>query len=100
MKNYIWLIAAAVVLVAMVGWAILVNGNGGDDIGGDPPPSATLTPTPPPPPIAISMASSITKTEWLENSVEAFNALSQSDPNYQVDGRPIQVEILTLWTRN
>ena len=64
------------------------------------------TPPPPPgpklvpaaidtaPPILISMASSITKWEWLDAAVEVFNAASLSDANFQINGRPIQVEIL------
>ena len=40
------------------------------------------------------MASSITKWEWLDAAVEVFNAASLSDANFQINGRPIQVEIL------
>ena len=40
------------------------------------------------------MASSITKWEWLEDAVEAFNEVSKSDPNLQVNGNPIHVEVL------
>lgn len=44
--------------------------------------------------IVITMASSITKWEWNDKAIELFNAASRSDPNLQVDGRPIHVEIL------
>ena len=39
MKNYIWLIAAALVLVAMVGWRVVPGMVGGDK----PQPTPTLT---------------------------------------------------------
>ena len=44
--------------------------------------------------INISMASSITKWEWLEQAVEAFNRESKSNSDLQVDGTPVQVEVL------
>ncbi|MBQ10552.1 MAG: hypothetical protein CMJ45_03270 [Planctomyces sp.] len=56
-------------------------------------PAATVPP-PTPTPIQIRMASSITKWEWLEDAVEVFNTASASDSIFQVNGRPIQVEIL------
>ena len=44
--------------------------------------------------IQISMASSITKWEWLDDAVNAFNTASEADPNLQVNGKPVNVEIL------
>ena len=44
--------------------------------------------------IIISMASSITKWEWLEAAAEAFNDASQVDPDLKVDGKSIQIDIL------
>jgi|GEM_PF-3006014 hypothetical protein len=44
--------------------------------------------------INISMASSITKWEWLEQAVESFNGESRSNADLQVDGKPVEVEIL------
>ena len=58
------------------------------------------TPVEPSPPqrapnaINISMASSITKWEWLEQAVETFNERSESDSDLQVDGKPVWVEVL------
>ena len=44
--------------------------------------------------VHISMASSITKWEWLEDAVEAFKDASKSDPEFQVNSKRIEVEIL------
>ena len=97
MKGYIWITAAAVVLGVMVIWAILDPlGAGGECPPDCPPTPETITPPPPPPDklIKISMASSITKWEWLEAAAEAFNVASKTDSNLQVNDRPIEVEIL------
>ena len=60
-----------------------------------PTPTPTVSPTAPPEgDIVIPMASSITKRDWNANAIEVFNARSQSDPSFQVDGRPIRVEII------
>jgi len=69
------------------------TGNGGGNNGEDQTPTTPPTPTPEPV-IKISMASSITKWEWLEAAVADFNTASKSDPNLQFDGRPIEVDIL------
>ena len=98
MKGYVWIMAAAVVLVAMVIWAILDPLGTATECPPDCPPGPDETITPPPPPsdklIKISMASSITKWEWLEAAVAEFNAASKKDSSLQFDGRPIEVEIL------
>jgi hypothetical protein len=64
-------------------------------------PELVNTPTPIPTPvlstidpIQISIASSITKWEWLEDAVAVFNEATRSDANFQVNGSPIQVEVL------
>ena len=49
---------------------------------------------PPPKPIEITMASSSTKKEWVNQAVKAFNEDSQTNPQLQVDGRPVHVEVL------
>ena len=101
MKGYIWIAAAAAVLVAMViistdgickvfpGFFACTPTNGPES-------GETITPPPPtkPPIIQISIASSITKKEWLDQAVVAFNAASKKEANLQVDSRPIQVVIL------
>ena len=100
MKGYIWIASAAAVLVVMV----LINlrctlfpglfdceGNGNKNNGGNP----TRTPTPTPEPvIKISMASSSTKKQWLDQAVETFNTASKSNPLLQFNGRPIEVEVI------
>ena len=48
----------------------------------------------PPPPIRISIANSIGKQAWLHQAVQEFNAESAGDVAYQVDRRPVQVEII------
>jgi len=91
--------------VAGVGIAIrFVPENGSGEPGlalvSTPTPISVLVATPMPPStptgdvISIAMASSITKWEWLDAAVQAFNTASTSDPNLQVNGKPIQVEVL------
>ena len=77
MKNYIWLIAAAVVLVAMVGWRVVPGMlSGGEPPGGASPVQSSTpqaqSPTSAPnseEAIFISMASSSTKKEWLDEAI-------------------------------
>ncbi len=97
MKGYVWIAAAAVVLVAMVGWAIVDPFGPGPECPPDcPPPTPTTVPDEPPPPdtIQISMASSSTKKEWLDQAVETFNALSKSKSDFQLGGKPIEVGVI------
>jgi Ca-activated chloride channel family protein len=44
--------------------------------------------------IVISIASSSTKKEWLDDSVARFNSLSKSRGEYQVDGVPVRIEVI------
>ncbi len=44
--------------------------------------------------IRISMASSLTKKEWLDDAVKEFNATSRTSPELQVGGRPIFVQVI------
>ena len=102
MKNYIWLIAAVVVLVGMVGWAIygkISAGAGDGQSGGQP--GSTPAPTADAPvsastsdAINITIASSSTKKEWLDQAISTFNDRSRSDGGLQVDGKPIVVEVI------
>ena len=83
------------VLIGVVAVGIVLRFVGGGESGGEGTnPSANSPPTPHPDAITISMASSITKWEWLEAAVEDFNTASLSTPHLQVDGKPIQVEVL------
>lgn len=75
------LLAIGVILAAGAAWVWFSNG-------------IPTQPPPPPPTIDISMASSITKWEWLEDAVEAFNATSASDSKFQINGKSVQVEVL------
>ena len=86
----------AVLIAAGVGGVVyrIVDGHGKppEDIT-----ESTATPNVPtatPCAITISMASSITKWEWLDEAVLAFNEISKPDPSRQVNNRPIQVEVL------
>ncbi len=90
MKPLTAIIGGILILVVAVGILVNIFVDGGPVSGFDP------TPTPPPPAdtILISMASSITKWEWLDAAVATFNTASKSAPNLQVDGKPIQVEVL------
>ncbi len=58
--------------------------------------TVTHLPTPHPDAIPVSIVSSITKWEWLEAAVEDFNTASRSNPNLQVEGKPIHVEVLLV----
>ena len=71
MKNYIWLIAAAVVLVGMVFWALRCQIFGGCNG-----------------PISIAMASSNTKENWINSVVEQFN----QEQHTIASGEPIFVQ--------
>jgi Ca-activated chloride channel family protein len=44
--------------------------------------------------VTISIASSNTKEEWLEKVTERFNRVSEQISDYQIDGRPIHVDII------
>ena len=76
MKNYIWLIAAAVVLVSMVGWAIAGKsslGEGDGQSGEHPRSTPSTAATPLLPAITIDVFSSNTKENWINAVVEQFN---------------------------
>ncbi len=103
MNRFSWLATATTVVVVGVVAYILLDPScqfGAEDC--DPPPisgaEATATAaaelTVDSGLINISIASSITKTELVENAVAAFNAESARDPSFQVNGVPIRVEIL------
>ena len=44
--------------------------------------------------IKISIASSSTKKEWMDDSVRRFNEASKSEASMQVDGKAVRVEVL------
>ncbi len=87
-ERPIWLYAAGLALIALAVLAVIqkvpVAGPGNEDTS---PKIASNA-------VKITMASSITKREWLEEAVKTFNAASESDKGLQVDGKPIDAEIL------
>jgi Ca-activated chloride channel family protein len=91
-----WIWGAAVLLIVFVFAAIvgrLLDSFGGPDQG-DGDGGAVATPTTPANAIGISIASSNTKEAWLHQAVDAINAAAASDPELQVDGKPVFVTII------
>lgn len=90
-----WIWGAAVLLIVFVIAAVI--GRLIDAIG-EPQPgdngSVVATPTTPANAVGISIASSNTKEAWLHQAVDAFNTAAASDPELQVDGKPVFVSIL------
>ena len=90
-----WIWGAAVLLIVFViagviGRLVDMIGQPGPTDGG----SAIATPTTPANAVGISIASSNTKEAWLRQAVDAFNAAAVTDPDLQVDGKPVFVTIL------
>ncbi len=89
-----WVWMAGIVLVGIVAFALWGRAGGGPV----PPPAGGPTAAgggrPPEGAVAISIASSITKREWLEEAVKLFNAASKSDTSLQVNRKPIFVEVV------
>jgi Ca-activated chloride channel family protein len=80
-KNLLWFLAAVLVLGAMsVGAAVSRDAAGDADAASGA--------------IKITMASSSTKKEWIDEAVRAFNVASKSDATLQVNGTPAFVEVL------
>ena len=73
---------AALALLVMAGWAAFFRDQGA--AANEVPEGA----------IRISIASSSTKKEWIDASVKAFNSASRNDASFQVDGKPVFVEVL------
>jgi Ca-activated chloride channel homolog len=99
----IWLVGAAVVVVGFVGYAMVKKrGSGGSgssstsaSSGGTAAASGTSSgQAVPANAVVISIASSNTKEAWLHAATTAFNQAATSNADYQIDGRPIAVEIL------
>jgi len=53
-----------------------------------------LFPNGPPEPIKITVASSSTKKEWLNQAIRIFNEDSKANAQLQIEGRPITVTVL------
>jgi len=92
-RNIFWLGAAVLVLAGIVAYVVIRPDP--PCVGADcSPPTPTATSTAAPGLVTISMASSITKREWLEAAIKTFNEASKSDRSLQVNGKPIKVEQL------
>lgn len=84
-RAKLWIGAAIVAVVLFVGYAAVRSG---------PPGASRAAPAAPPDAIVISIASSITKREWLDEATRDFNAASRTDGGLRVDGRPIVVTVV------
>ncbi len=91
MRGMFWFGGAAVVLFVVLAGVLLPCPW---KWGCVPPVTPGSTATPNPNTVQISLASSITKREWLEDAVKAFNEAAKSDGRYKLDGKPIQVTII------
>src|SRR5262245_10815751 len=86
-RARVWVALAAGTVVAFVGYAGLQSTLSGA--------SGQMTASPEPPnAVVISIASSITKREWLEDAIKEFNAVSPADARVQVGSKPIVVRVL------
>src|ERR1043165_3093319 len=81
-RSPLLLICAGLVLLAMVLAAGFFREKTSAD--GDVPSNA----------VKITIASSSTKKEWIDDAVKKFNAASRSNQHLQVQGRPIYVQVL------
>jgi Ca-activated chloride channel family protein len=96
-ERPIWLYLAGVFLLVLIGAAVLQRGVplAADPAGGGLVQSVLRGGASGADTIKITMASSSTKREWIDDSVKLFNARSRSsDASLQVGGRAIEVEVL------
>ena len=84
-RGGIWLFAAITVLIGLIGVAIRYRAIVPE--GGLPLPTADRA-------IHISIANSSTKQEWLHQAVEAFNSASPRDARWQVEDKPVLVDVM------
>src|SRR5690349_21088459 len=89
MKNAGYFLMAGLVLVCIVAYAVIRP-----SIPNLSPISGQQKQTAPPGSIAISIASSLTKREWMDDSVKSFNSASGSNATLQVNGKPVFVDLL------
>jgi Ca-activated chloride channel family protein len=93
-QKPIWFIAAALVFAGMIAWLVSPRGGGGKTIPAAATGGSPVTIAPPPGRIPISVASSSTKKEWLDQAVASFNAASQTDTGLQLNAKPVFVEVI------
>jgi Ca-activated chloride channel family protein len=89
-QKPIWLIAAALVFFGMIAWLVWSRDPGRNAITGGAPAAVA----PPAGSVYVSIASSSTKKEWLDQAVASFNGISKNDSSLQVNGKPIFVEVI------
>lgn len=84
-----WIWAAGAVLAVFIGFNVLRNqGPGPLQLPDVPRPGAASGS------IEITMTSSTTKKEWLDDQVRSFNAASQSNAGLRIAGKAISVKVL------
>ena len=89
-QKPIWLIAAVLVFAGMIAWLVSSRDPGGNAITGGTPGAVAR----PAGSIPITIASSSTKKEWLDQAVASFNAAAKSDAGLQVNAKPVFVEVV------
>jgi Ca-activated chloride channel homolog len=89
-RKPIWLIAAALVFAAMIAWLVWSRDPGQNAVTGGTPATVAR----PAGSIPITIASSSTKKEWLDQAVASFNAASKNDTGLQVNGKPVFVQVI------
>ncbi len=82
----LWLYAAAFVLVFMV---ISFSRGRGDSVNQAAGAQFNHANT-----VTIGIANSSAKEAWLQRAVDTFNAAAARDTRYQIDGKPIRVEVI------
>jgi Ca-activated chloride channel homolog len=95
---WIWSAAGVLLLLIVLNFARLTPPgtfarSSGPASGGQSGPSAQASQAPPGT-IAISIANSIGKQEWMHRAVQSFNDASARDGALQLEGRPVFVDIL------
>jgi Ca-activated chloride channel family protein len=88
-QKPIWLIAAAVIFAGMIAWLAWSRGPGVSTTSGTPAVVARPAGS-----VYVSIASSSTKKEWLDQAVTSFNAASKTDTSLQVNTKPVFVEVI------
>jgi Ca-activated chloride channel family protein len=90
-QKPIWFYVAGAVFVAMIAWLVWPHAQE----GGAAPPAAPSTSAPTADSLRISIASSTTKKDWLDQAVTSFNAASRTDKKLQINDKPVFVEVLS-----
>jgi Ca-activated chloride channel family protein len=85
-KHWLWLTAAAVVAIMAV---VAVRSFRPSSLPGQSTPESL-----PRGALAISIASSNTKEDWLREAVHAFHEASKTNKSWRVNGQPVVVEVL------